>query len=436
MKRAITLLIMMLIISLPIVFAAEISRTYDANGNLIRNSDEDFYRVYNSLNQLSEIRNYTNDNLIQEYTYDLTEERVAIKKTYDNTESLIESVYYVDETDLRVVNSSGTYDTTYVHQNGELVAEIDDSGYKRFHHSDHLGSSSVVSDESGTVLENTSYSPYGEVLSGGSSRYDYEGKELDDYSGYDFEFRTYNPELGLFNRPDTLIPNVYDPQSLNRYMFERGNPYKYTDPTGHLWGSFVQIYGDTQSSSNLAKESDPNVQQNMGEGILVGAVASATAMVGGTLIYGTAWATGPVGGLAISVIGLAAAGLHTYAKNKEYYELLERCGVDCLSIRKSLFSLLSGVTPVPDTELFGMDSMYSDLSGGFNPTSITTGSLGIIGMNSDGTPVFRKDSSGNTQTDAEFWEDYMNGGGGGGSGGGTNPDIETIDEMKERHGLT
>ncbi|MFH0874476.1 MAG: hypothetical protein V1859_00935 [archaeon] len=27
---------------------------------------------------------------------------------------------------------------------------------------------------------------------------------------------------------------MYDPQSLNRYMFERGNPYKYTDPTGHF----------------------------------------------------------------------------------------------------------------------------------------------------------------------------------------------------------
>ncbi|MEK6939034.1 MAG: hypothetical protein AABX04_08400, partial [Nanoarchaeota archaeon] len=30
-----------------------------------------------------------------------------------------------------------------------------------------------------------------------------------------------------------LIPNVYDPKSLNRYMFERGNPYGKTDPTGH-----------------------------------------------------------------------------------------------------------------------------------------------------------------------------------------------------------
>lgn len=38
----------------------------------------------------------------------------------------------------------------------------------------------------------------------------------------------------IFTQPDSQISDVYDPQSLNRYMFERGNPYKYTDPTGHM----------------------------------------------------------------------------------------------------------------------------------------------------------------------------------------------------------
>ncbi len=229
----ISTMIILLIISLPFVFAAEISRTYDANGNLIRNSDEDYYREYNSLNQLSEIRNQTNDNIIQEYTYHPTEERVLVKKKYDNTETLTETVVYFDKTNVRVVNSSGTYDTTYVYHEGSLVSE-ELSGVKTYHHSDHLGSSTVVTDSSGDVIENTSYSPYGEVLTGGSSRYDYEGKESDEYSGIDFEFRTYDASIGMFNKPDTLIQNVYDPQSLNRYMFERGNPYKYTDPTGHF----------------------------------------------------------------------------------------------------------------------------------------------------------------------------------------------------------
>ncbi|MBN2052828.1 hypothetical protein JW756_04965 [Candidatus Woesearchaeota archaeon] len=36
----------------------------------------------------------------------------------------------------------------------------------------------------------------------------------------------------MFTQPDNSLPNAYDPQQLNRYMFERGNPYKFTDPTG------------------------------------------------------------------------------------------------------------------------------------------------------------------------------------------------------------
>jgi hypothetical protein len=36
-----------------------------------------------------------------------------------------------------------------------------------------------------------------------------------------------------YTRPDTVISNVYDSQSLNRYVFERGSPYKNKDDTGH-----------------------------------------------------------------------------------------------------------------------------------------------------------------------------------------------------------
>ena len=47
--------------------------------------------------------------------------------------------------------------------------------------------------------------------------------------------------MGIVCQPDTLIQNVYDPQSLNRYMFERGNPYNRVDPTGHVvqWAAVI-----------------------------------------------------------------------------------------------------------------------------------------------------------------------------------------------------
>ena len=50
----------------------------------------------------------------------------------------------------------------------------------------------------------------------------------------DFHFRQYKPEYARFTQPDSLLPDVYDPQQLNKYAFERNNPYKYADEDGHL----------------------------------------------------------------------------------------------------------------------------------------------------------------------------------------------------------
>ncbi len=36
----------------------------------------------------------------------------------------------------------------------------------------------------------------------------------------------------IFTQPEQDFPNVYDPQQLNRYSFERNNPYGHTDPDG------------------------------------------------------------------------------------------------------------------------------------------------------------------------------------------------------------
>ena len=64
--------------------------------------------------------------------------------------------------------------------------------------------------------------------------FDYEGEEFDSTTNdYDFDARRYNPFLKTFIQPDSLIQDVYDPQTLNHYAFERNNPYGNTDEDGH-----------------------------------------------------------------------------------------------------------------------------------------------------------------------------------------------------------
>ncbi len=50
---------------------------------------------------------------------------------------------------------------------------------------------------------------------------------------YDDNARYYDPAIGRFTQPDTIVPNPADPQSLNRYAYVNNNPVRYTDPSGH-----------------------------------------------------------------------------------------------------------------------------------------------------------------------------------------------------------
>jgi len=103
-------------------------------------------------------------------------------------------------------------------------------------HADHEGSNTLITDINGNVVENTWYSPFGEIIEGGkNSRFDYTGKEKDEKTGeYDFNARMYKAEWGRFLKPETIFPNAYNPQLLNHYSYVNNNPFKYVDPTGNL----------------------------------------------------------------------------------------------------------------------------------------------------------------------------------------------------------
>lgn len=61
-------------------------------------------------------------------------------------------------------------------------------------------------------------------------------QELDSETGlYNYDARLYDPSIGMFISPDGIVPDMYNPQSLNRYAYCLNNPLKYIDPSGHEW---------------------------------------------------------------------------------------------------------------------------------------------------------------------------------------------------------
>jgi len=65
-------------------------------------------------------------------------------------------------------------------------------------------------------------------------------RQLADLGIYQFGARFYSPKLGRFLSADSIVPQPFNPQSLNRYSYGLNNPVRYTDPTGHMVASDIQ----------------------------------------------------------------------------------------------------------------------------------------------------------------------------------------------------
>jgi len=250
----VSVLLIALVVSIPVVFAETLRLTYDANGNLI--SGDGKFRVYNDLNQLAEVRNGSNVSspLLERYDYHPVEERIWVKYVYDNS-SLKETVIYVNENYVQVRNSSGNYSTVYVKHEGQLVAQHSAASIE-YLISDPYGAYTLVTNEVGTIVENTTYGPYGNILAGGATtRFDYEGKEYDPIAGdYDFHARKYTPPF--FMQPDMIISQPFNPQGWNRYSFELNNPQKYLDPDGRATVLFEGGLSDAAARTGMDETYD------------------------------------------------------------------------------------------------------------------------------------------------------------------------------------
>jgi RHS repeat-associated protein len=60
----------------------------------------------------------------------------------------------------------------------------------------------------------------------------------EDIGLYYYGARYYDPQLGRFIQPDSVIPDLFNPQSYNRYSYVLNNPLRYTDPNGR-WAQEV-----------------------------------------------------------------------------------------------------------------------------------------------------------------------------------------------------
>ena len=121
-----------------------------------------------------------------------------------------------------------------------------------FYHSDHLGSTSYITDDKANITQYDAYLPYGELLvdehsSSEDLPYKFNGKQFDDETGlYYYGARYMNPVTSLWYGVDPLAEKYV---STGGYVYTLDNPVRLIDPNGNWswpWerGSLIEYRGN------------------------------------------------------------------------------------------------------------------------------------------------------------------------------------------------
>ncbi|MDX9980336.1 MAG: RHS repeat-associated core domain-containing protein, partial [Lentisphaeria bacterium] len=162
--------------------------------------------------------------------------------------------YYYDGDGRRVKKVVGTKTTVYVYDaSGQLAAEYTNEADGNqpacttcFLTADHLGSTRLITDETGATAARYDYYPFGWEINRGTTDWSnpkFTGQLRDYESGLNldhFGARYFASAMGRFASADPLMASAHigDPQSWNRYTYGLNNPLRFTDPLGlYVWDS-------------------------------------------------------------------------------------------------------------------------------------------------------------------------------------------------------
>jgi RHS repeat-associated protein len=107
--------------------------------------------------------------------------------------------------------------------------------FQYYYHSDHLGSSSLITNLDGEVVQHVEYVPFGEVFieernNKWNTPYLFNAKELDEETGlYYYEARYYDSRISVFLGLDPMWEKY---PGIAPYAYCKNNPVKYIDMTG------------------------------------------------------------------------------------------------------------------------------------------------------------------------------------------------------------
>ncbi|MQT77836.1 RHS repeat-associated core domain-containing protein [Pseudomonas helleri] len=248
----------------------DFAKAFDANGNLQALAPGQLMQ-WDSRNQLQHVTQVQRedpdgqDDDTETYVYDGDGQRVRkVRRAKTRGGEHISEVRYLPGLEIRS-RTSGEQLHVVLAQAGRnavrLLNRENGQHQHRYSVNDHLGSSTLELNQSGEVLSQESYYPYGGTAwwaakNALEARYKvirYSGKERDATGLYYYGFRYYAPWLQRWINPDP----AGDVDGLNVFCMVRNNPVSCSDTDGRM------LRAANQAFANESDEPEVNAQDHM-----------------------------------------------------------------------------------------------------------------------------------------------------------------------------
>lgn len=277
---------------------------YDANGNVTQHNNYNRQILWDEENRIKQVTDTfpRTAPVSENYFYDHKGERKIKVNNYNTgAPQLGDVAMYVNQYAamwLSNANNVNTYTKNYYVGNQRVASRImsdaacatgtDSFDFTYFYGTDHLGSSTYLTDALGDIVEHNEYTPWGEiwqtednmpVVSVGelNNPFKFTGKEMDRTGLYYYGARYYDPQVSLWMSPDPILDKylpkldekdnsklpgmggVYNSLNLGLFTYTHQNPVKMIDPDGNdvillndsraaaLYGHNAQLIGDNKN---------------------------------------------------------------------------------------------------------------------------------------------------------------------------------------------
>ncbi len=241
-------------------------------GHFPANDLEITYTGFRKIKTLSEIDQ--NEMMIKSYelTYGVDGQR---RKSVYKKGGTGHTRYYVGNYEEEDNSNGNIRKIHYLHGGGILIQENGQESLF-YGHTDHLGSLTVLTDQSGNITERYAYDPWGNrrdpyYWANPDTRGDlklnrgFTGHEhIDQFGIINMNGRVYDPLTSQFLSPDPYVQAPGNWLNYNRYGYCLNNPMMYTDPDGEIfeWIAVGFILYFVNAKANTPKGKDANKPKN------------------------------------------------------------------------------------------------------------------------------------------------------------------------------